>query len=262
MDLKEKTIFSNGQQRRHPWELVRGEVLVSLVTNHFPSARNKPVIVDIGCGDAFFLKLMSRSFSGAKLIGVDTGLDKEAMEHQSEMSMNIQMYNSFEQFVNAMAVSADTVDIVLLLDVLEHVQNEGEMLKNIVQSPVITPNALFFVTAPAFQSLFTSHDLWLGHYRRYNITQLSQKAEQAGLRIVESGYFFTSLLLPRFFRVMVEKLWPAVQRINKGIGGWQGNDFKDAAIKTILLGDFHISALLNKIGLKIWGLSCYLICQK
>jgi len=63
------------------------------------------------------------------------------------------------------------------------------------------------ITVPAFQKLFSRHDEFLGHYRRYNLQGISSTAEKAGLEILERSYFFSSLLLPRTLTWALEKNW-------------------------------------------------------
>ena len=72
--------------------------------------------------------------------------------------------------------------------------------KNFVQNETI-----WFITVPAFQNLFCTHDVFLGHYRRYDNQMLISHTEKANLKTLDVGYFFMSLLLPRYLQVKKEK---------------------------------------------------------
>src|SRR5258708_12552202 len=63
-------------------------------------------------------------------------------------------------------------DIVLILDVLEHVPEETALFTDIRNNIPTTPATKWIITVPAFQSVFSRHDTLLGHYTRYNLTQL------------------------------------------------------------------------------------------
>jgi hypothetical protein len=82
--------------------------------------------------------------------------------------------------------------LVLLMDVLEHVDDDAALLRDAV-SRCRAP-ARFFITAPAHQGLWSGHDEFLGHRRRYTLNGLEAVARGAGLR-VDSGYYYFGLLL-------------------------------------------------------------------
>ena len=260
MDLKEVKIFENTQRcRRHPWEVARLKVVFSLIKKYSRLTRNNSIILDIGCGDVFLLNMISELLPNLKFVGVDTKFDKKTINNYLKESSNLELYSSLEEMRGAINTP---VNVVLMLDVLEHVQDDVGMLKNIIQTTVVDANTLFLVTVPAFRFLFSSHDKWLGHYRRYDVNLLSKKAEQSGLQVIEKGYFFASLLIPRMVKVIFEKLGIFSVRKNKGIGGWKGNNFIDTLVEFSLFLDYKVAVFMKKVGLKIPGLSCYMICQK
>jgi 2-polyprenyl-3-methyl-5-hydroxy-6-metoxy-1,4-benzoquinol methylase len=94
----------------------------------------------------------------------------------------------------------------LMLDVLEHIKEPVSFLKDLKKNISLSPDSHVIITVPAFQFLFSKHDRFLGHYRRYTEKMLTEQLAEAGFALVESGYFFTSLLLPRALGVLVEKM--------------------------------------------------------
>ncbi len=99
-------------------------------------------------------------------------------------------------------------------------------------------------------------------YRRYNNKLLKNNINQAGLSIIDMGYFFLSLLPVRLMQVFIEIIINYKTKINKGIGDWKQNKFRDSIIENILCIDFKVSFFLRKIGIKLPGLSNYVICKK
>lgn len=50
--------------------------------------------------------------------------------------------------------------------------------------------ARFLISVPAFQFLWSSHDVFLEHRRRYRLNQIEDVVRQAGLTVKHSSYYF------------------------------------------------------------------------
>jgi hypothetical protein len=81
--------------------------------------------------------------------------------------------------------------LVLLMDVLEHIDDDLKFLKDYVNKA--KKGTKFFITVPAFQFMFSPHDIFLEHHRRYTVSSLSKLVENAGLNILSSNYFYGTL---------------------------------------------------------------------
>ncbi|MDE7312173.1 MAG: hypothetical protein K2N87_11245 [Eubacterium sp.] len=93
----------------------------------------------------------------------------------------------------------------LLLDVLEHIEDDVGFLKLMRQK--LVPGGKILLTVPAFQVLWSSEDEAAGHYRRYTARQAEEAALKAGFTVLYSNYFFGFLFLPILFvRVGLEKI--------------------------------------------------------
>lgn len=82
-------------------------------------------------------------------------------------------------------------DLVCLFDVLEHIEDDvGALacLKNL-----LTENGRVLVTVPAYQWLWSAHDAFLHHKRRYSSHQLISKLEETGFSVGKISYFNTFL---------------------------------------------------------------------
>jgi SAM-dependent methyltransferase len=84
-------------------------------------------------------------------------------------------------------------DSCLLLDVLEHIENDGNFIKEIKK--LLKINGQLVLSVPAHQFLFSPADEKSGHFRRYNYRDLEKKLVDSGFEIVWSSSF-TILLLP------------------------------------------------------------------
>ena len=127
-------------------------------------------------------------------------------------------------------------------------------------SPLVGAATRYIISVPAFGFLFSTHDVLLGHYRRYSNRTLARRLNEAGLKPQLICYFFSSLLLPRLAQVAVEKLLPVGSERGTQVAEWQGGRALQALIKMILVWDFRLSRALYRIGIKLPGLSNLAVC--
>lgn len=90
------------------------------------------------------------------------------------------------------------IDAVLLLDLLEHVTDDHELLSRLVN--LVKPGGHVLVTVPADATLWSRHDVSLGHYRRYDEQSLAKAWERLPVRCAFWSYF-NSRLYPLIRRI-------------------------------------------------------------
>ncbi len=251
MDLTEfDRLFDKENYQRHPWEISRRDVLFKLLKSSeikFPVKR----IVDIGGGDAFIINEIYKRNLASTYFTIDTAYSPEII---SQLKANygenpIQYVQNLNDYLSNFPSEENT--LFLCMDVLEHLENEKEILNHLTQK-----NNYFLFAVPAFQSVFSNHDVLLGHYRRYNLKELQTVLTQYNFQIQNKGYYFTSLLLVRWLESIFNKNKKA------SIDNWTESTFKSKLITSVLKLDFGFAQLLQKFGIRICGLSCYCICKK
>jgi SAM-dependent methyltransferase len=84
-------------------------------------------------------------------------------------------------------------DLICFFDCLEHIADDVGALARMRE--VLAPGGKIVVTVPAYQWLWSVHDIHLHHYRRYGRAAIAACADEAGYRIERTTYFNT-LLLP------------------------------------------------------------------
>lgn len=86
-------------------------------------------------------------------------------------------------------------DLIVAFDVLEHIEDDVAAIDRLAQ--LLAPGGVLFVTVPAGAYLFGSHDVRLGHFRRYERSELARKL---GARFeVERCVYFGASLVPVAF---------------------------------------------------------------
>ena len=88
---------------------------------------------------------------------------------------------------------ARSFDRVLILDVIEHLDDDVGFLRNAAE--LCDPEGRLVISVPAFQLLWSQHDEAFQHRRRYSARQLRAAIEQAGL-VVERTTYTNMLVFP------------------------------------------------------------------
>ncbi|MEN0046601.1 MAG: class I SAM-dependent methyltransferase [Bacteroidota bacterium] len=258
MDLREAR--ARTEIVRHPWELARFEVVNDILLQHF-DASDQLQVLDLGCGDTFFVENLAQRFLNSTFYGVDIEFQEEDLAYYAETfkDKSIAVFDSLEQMEQQRSIQQ--IDAVLLLDVVEHIEKDVAFLQMLFEKNYITEATKIFITVPAFQSLYTTHDDFLGHYRRYTNRTLVQTIQQAGFQKFKVGYFFTSLLPVRLLKVVKERILGKDQE-STGLVEWSGSKGTTSLMKQILISDYKFSHFFRKIGIKIPGLSNYIVIRK
>ncbi len=81
----------------------------------------------------------------------------------------------------------DEWDVVFLLDVLEHIEDHEEVLRQVRAS--LRPGGLLFVTSPALRLFWTCNDDLSLHRRRYSKRDLRDLSERTQLEALRLEYF-------------------------------------------------------------------------
>lgn len=256
MDLVEKKINESSAQR-HPWEAARFEFFLNKIQSYIDLS-NQQYIVDVGCGDAFFIAELSKRYPNLVCVGVDINFKQDDIAYLTSLytGASITLYNTLSEA----RANLPRIDLILLMDVIEHIENDVSFLTDLILPVVQSNDALLFITVPAFQSLFTKHDEFLGHYRRYNNKSLLHAVQQSRLKPVEIGYFFSTLIGLRLLEKTMDRLNP--KRHAEGIANWNGGKLLTAIVYNSLLLDFKLSLFLERLGIKLPGLSNYVVCRK
>lgn len=262
MDLIEVKNRKEGVVARHPWELARFEIVNSLLKTIIKNEENFSIL-DIGCGDVFFISRLSDLYPKVHFYAIDIAFTDEIIAILSKEVEGKHIY-LFKTLDEANVHLKKQADLVLLLDVVEHIEDDHAFLTGLYKNKAITKDTHIMITVPAFQRLFCSHDYFLGHYRRYTNKTLLQTIQNNGFEKVDLGYFFTSLIPPRIIQVIKEKIVkPDLSKETTGLVEWNKGAGITGFVKSVLLLDYKIYRLIRSVtGLSIIGLSNYVICKK
>jgi SAM-dependent methyltransferase len=93
-------------------------------------------------------------------------------------------------------VADDSVDAIVMVNVLEHIEDDAGALRQLTR--VLKPGGHLLLFVPAMPSLMSDLDRHFGHFRRYRRSELNNKVGDAGLSIIRSRYFDLAGVVPWF----------------------------------------------------------------
>lgn len=253
MDLKEYEFRSN-KKLRHPWEIARIKSLIKILEMNVDLSISMRIL-DVGCGDAYVGQILSKALRITEYHAIDINLSETQIKQFSSMSKQISFYNDYSN------LPGGTYDLVLLLDVIEHLEKDHDFLKWIVGT-FIQIGKHILITVPVFQFLFSSHDNMLGHFRRYSLQGLTDFLKRSNLCIAQSGYLFSLLLPLRMMSHALQQVIPVSPKKFRGVGEWTGGPFTTKFISSILYASNSVTLSINDYGIKIPGLTGWVLCQR
>jgi SAM-dependent methyltransferase len=165
----------------HWWFTARRKIITSLIKRRVappPSAR----ILEVGCGTGSNIELL-KAFGSVEAIEPD-----DAARQLAAARSGVSVLGGLLPHV---PLEDKAYDLIVLLDVLEHIPNDREAL--VALRSKLKVGGKLFLTVPAFQWLWSAHDLAHHHQRRYTASTLRVVLEECGYRIRYKSYFNTFL---------------------------------------------------------------------
>jgi SAM-dependent methyltransferase len=252
MDLSE---VSSAGGRRHPWEVARARFFRRVLADAGALA-GPHAVLDVGAGDGYLAReLLGALPAGSEVVCLDP--------HYTDEDLGRAAAAPRAGLAFAREAPERRFDVVLLLDVVEHVADDRAFLGDLVARR-LAPGGLVLVSVPAWQPLFSTHDTALKHYRRYSPAACRALLEDVGLRAVTGGGLFHALLAPRVLEVAREKVVGLLGRAPAApanLGHWRGGAFVTEALERALAVDNALSLALARRGLGLPGLSVWALCR-
>ena len=193
-------------------------------------------LIDFGAGIGT-LSLIFREKYNIEPLCVE--VDKKNQEYLLERNF---------QFFEDLTSIPNNSDAIFSSNVLEHIEDDLSVLK--IMREQLDSGGRLCLYLPAKMLLWSKLDEAVGHYRRYEISELRAKCEEAGFKIINVHYadcagFFASLLM-KFLGYNPDD----------GIGSVESMKFYDKYL-------FPISKFLDRIGFKYFlGKNIVLVAEK
>ena len=184
----------------------------NLLSHVEPLIREEAKVLDIGCGTgAIDFYLASR---GLHVTGID--VSKEAINAAKENSRRLGMVDKTNFYTCDFPVNGvgGIYDLVLVLDVLEHMHSDLYAIRKMKKSLAQEGFIIFSVpllSAPLFRiGVLKNFENRVGHLRRYDINKFSDLMEKSGLQIIKMSMvegvlrnsFYSNKFLGKFIKII------------------------------------------------------------
>lgn len=171
--------YPDGAERFY-WNVARVKTIASILK---PLKADSPRILDVGCGRGIVLSFLRQH--GYDCWGCDTGPARPiSPAMQPYLLPNTDFHDLNQEFREA-------VHVVLLLDVVEHINDRVAFLKDCIS---YFPNlSHLLVTVPARMELWSQFDEHYGHFLRFDLRTMRELLRDTGLHSYKAGYFFHTL---------------------------------------------------------------------
>jgi len=168
----------------HYWNHARNQIVHSTVMAVIGRQPDKPsTVLDVGCGTGIVTGYLRRR--GIDCWGCDLGTAPPIDALTAPfLSPGIDATDLAPAFRHS-------VGVILLLDVLEHLEHPAELLGTLRRA--FPRLHTIVVTVPARRDLWSNYDVRNRHFRRYQPETLHDLVPNGEFRLVEWRYFFHAL---------------------------------------------------------------------
>lgn len=175
------SVYPKGIEQ-HYWNRARNCIINDFIEENKLQEKR---MLEIGCGRGVVLQALRTS--GFDCYGVElapVSIEKDLVGY---LFSGIDFGKLPQQLI-------DSVEVVFLFDVIEHIEDEKEILSRIRHTfPRLTH---VVVTVPARKELWSNYDIHYGHFRRYSIESLETAIHRSDFVSLRSSYVFHALYLP------------------------------------------------------------------
>jgi hypothetical protein len=175
MDLKELGIV---QAESHWYYSSKSQAIVREVRSQLASNSR---LLDVGAGSGYFTQQLVRAFGFSEAVAFDLFYASDQLGFRDGVKFVRELNNE----------SLRGLDLAVFIDVLEHIENPVDFLRDFVKD--LDEGTTVLITVPAYMSLWSGHDEFLGHYRRYRLGELTKLVEDSGLHVSSRRYLFCSI---------------------------------------------------------------------
>ncbi len=163
----------------HYWQIARTKIIINkLLAHNLQNFR----MLEIGCGRGQVVEALATK--DMDILGV------ELATVTPFQSVTDKIYTG-RSFAALPKHQKEQITLGLLLDVIEHIEDPMQFIKEIYEE---YPNMSYiFLTVPAMNKLWSNYDEYINHYKRYEISDLAAIAKLTDSTVLDYGYFFHSL---------------------------------------------------------------------
>jgi len=235
--------FQIASLEKNSWWYRARRDLLNKILNNFNT--NFEIALDAGCGVGSNFEVLKKY--SKTVLGIDISTD-------SLLFCSSKDYDRLTQVAISNFDSDTKFDLIILLDVLEHIEDDLSAVKNLYSH--LKKNGVLVISVPAHSFLWNINDIFSHHLRRYSIKEVKRIVGACNLRILKLSYWNQFMFIPVLLYCMMNKLTGREEKPRNNLTIIP-NLFNEILCRAVKLEN----ALLMKFGLII-GVSIFCICRK
>jgi len=212
---------------RHFWLRSRNRIIaawVKLLTSELTTGFR---VLEVGCGTGNVLRVLDQACPNGTVVGMD--LFAEGLKYAQERTSAALVQGDMHR-----PPFASQFDIIGLFDVLEHLPDDGQVLRDL--KGMLREGGALLLTVPAHPGLWSYFDEASHHCRRYHPNDLKHK-------LVETGYdveYITQYMMSIYPLVWVGRHLSSLRRrVSRRQSG--------ASIEELAIQELHPMPIVNEV---------------
>ena len=177
----------------HWWFVARRQIIQSFIRKNIDIRKNFQIL-EIGAGTGGNLAML-KNFGEVSAME----MDKMAVQMANQRKICEVQVGSLPNDIPF----HQQFDLVVMLDVLEHIEHDYQALNSI--KILLKKQSKLLITVPAYQFLWSNRDVVNQHYRRYNIKNLTDLLIKCNFKINYCSYYNNFLFLFFLLKVIFDK---------------------------------------------------------
>jgi ubiquinone/menaquinone biosynthesis C-methylase UbiE len=184
----------------HEQEAGNGQHSIDIASRHLALSsfrklanNDEALLLEVGCSSGYLLQDFQKYFPNLNIIGSDY-----LAEPLKKLSIHCPKIPLLQFDLQNCPLPDDSVDGVVALNVLEHIEKDELALKHLYR--ILKPGGIMHIEVPAGQNLYDIYDEYLLHHRRYSLMGIEDKVKVAGFKILNSTHLGFSIY-PAFWAV-------------------------------------------------------------
>lgn len=169
------------------WWFLGKQSLVKSQIGRLPLPGFKEVrLLDVGAGTGIIMKVLEKF---GKVCGMELSLEAIGFLKRRNLDPIVRSDAN-----DALPFRNETFTVITCLDVLEHLDNDVDLIREMFR--VCRPGGYVLVTIPAFQAFWSVHDKVLHHRRRYTKNRLLAILKKTDFRVLKLSYYNVMMSIP------------------------------------------------------------------
>lgn len=213
-----------------------------------------PVILEVGSLAGYMLRDLAKTFPGAEVVGSDYLPGPLDTLGRALPDVPLLQFD-----LKQCPLPDASVDVVVILNVLEHIDDDKLALEQIYR--ILKPGGIAVIEVPAGPQLYDFYDEFWKHCRRYNAADVNRLSRTVGFEVIYQGHIGT-LIFPLFW---------GVKKVNRLRAGWDEKAKRDAVVKSnsssghslIMQVAMNIENMFSNVLRKLpFGIRIVITCRK